>query len=130
LSGDGHTLILPFAWLNIVIELEKVGRIILGFQGRQARMVGAISGLHTQGVVIGVQMIHIDAGRKRRHCLPKGARPIDILLRRGRVGPLGDDVKIPQILAVGKGRGIGRCASFMLSLLSFRLFVHTISRLL
>jgi hypothetical protein len=34
--------------------------------------------------------------------LPEGARPGDILVSRGRVSPLGNDVKIPQVATVDK----------------------------
>jgi len=47
-------------------------------------VVGAVGSLHPLGVVVGIQVIDIDARGKGRNRLPEGTRPTDILLSRGR----------------------------------------------
>ena len=80
-----------YRWHNILVEVEQVGRIVFGFKRRQSSVIAAVG---AAGAVLAFVAQVVDVGRARQMRLPrrkKLARPVDVALRIGRVGPTGQD---------------------------------------
>jgi hypothetical protein len=89
---------------NIVVQTEKIGRVVLVLQRHQPLVVAAVRRLHAGCAIIRIEVVDIHPLRERFYGFPEGTRPADVLFRLRRVRPLREDIDVPLILTMGKGR--------------------------
>src|SRR5260370_4736445 len=83
------------SWLDIVVEPKQVCRIVLGFDFRQALVVRSIRGFNAVlAFVTDAKEVDVHAAwRGRPHRLPQLARPADVWIVLGGIGPHRDRVQ-------------------------------------
>ena len=95
-------------WLDVVVHTEKICRIVPGFKSDKTIVVAPV-GLSRDGFSFIRHVIAIrPCSQIRPQPLPALARPANVLVGLGRIGPDGPRKKVPCILPVGKGGVAGR----------------------
>src|SRR5829696_2162708 len=88
----------------VLVETEEVRRIVLVLQGYQPLVVCAVCLLDPVFSLFS-QVVDVDPCLEERlHRLEERTRPLDILFRVGRIGPLREDEEVVVLVPMPEGR--------------------------